>query len=195
MTNRILVALLVVSGLLLSGCKDGDGPDADPSTPAPQSTSATPIPSDGSSSSTGVAPATGPLVEDDVFRFHLPADAEWELGREGLSATTYDEDLNAFDVATSVLPLQAGRSEDDLDVDFDISTDSDGYDPPQKRGKNRVVDGIEGWTAETVEDGQLIYTFGTMHARHSFDITFHFPKKDPRTRAWIESVLASIQWK
>lgn len=196
MVTRAVLALVVASGLLLSGCGDDDGPEADParSPSTSQSTDATPS----GSPSTGnpdAEPATGPVVEDDFFSFHLPEDAEWDLARGGFTATTYDEELNAFDVATSVVPLQAGSSGTDLDADFASSTRDDPYDPPRKRGENRVVDGIEGWTAQTVDDGQLIYSFGTMHDRRAFGLTFSFPEKDPRTLEWIEAVLASIQWK
>lgn len=202
--TRAVLALVVASGLLLAGCSDDEGPDADPSRSPSTSQSTSPSTSQSTddtasgSPSAGtpeVEPATGPLVEDDFFSFHLPADAEWDLARGGLTAVTYDEELNAFDVSTSVVPLQAGSSGKDLDRDFASSTLSDPYDPPRKRGDNRVVDGIEGWTAQTVQDGQLVYSFGTMHARHSFGITFSFPRKDPRSLAWIEAVLASIQWK
>lgn len=193
-----LPALLVVSGLLLSGCKDGDRPAADPSgtSSTSQSTDSTASgsPSSGAPSDAPTA-ADGPVIEDDVFSLHLPAEAEWELRRGGLSATAYDEELNPFDVATSMVPLQAGDSSEDIDYDFETSTGHTSYDPPLRRGENRVLDGVEGWTAETVDDGQLIYAFGGMHDRQAVKITFSFPKKDPRSRAWIEATLASLTWK
>ncbi|MCX6400874.1 MAG: hypothetical protein NTX33_13220 [Propionibacteriales bacterium] len=195
MVARAVLALVLASGLLLSGCAD-DGPGADPSRSPSTSPSTGATPSTSPSTGTPEAePATGPLVEDDFFSFHLPADAEWDLARGGFTATTYDEELNAFDVATSAVPLQAGSSDTDLDADFASSTRNDPYDPPRVRGENRVVDGVPGWTAQTVEDGQLVYTFGTLQARHSFGLTFRFPEKDPRSLAWIEAVLASIQWR
>lgn len=196
MLTRLVLALVLASSLLLTGCKSAERPDAGPSdSPATSpSTDSTPSGSP-SSESTGVEPASGTLVESDEFSYRLPAGVEWNLGRGGLGATTYDDDLNAFDVDATLVPLQAGDDVADLAKDYEVTAGDLPYDPPLKRGENRVVDGVEGWTAQTVENGQLIYAFGTRHNRVSFDLFFGFPKKDPRTLEWIEAVLASIEWK
>ncbi|MFW6867275.1 hypothetical protein ACOACQ_07795 [Nocardioides sp. CPCC 206347] len=192
MTATAVLLISLASGL--AGCGDGDDKGAGPSDPPATSQSSGDTASGSpSSDTTAIAPATGPLVDDAVFSFHLPADAEWELSRGGLSATTYDEDLNPFRVAVSVVPLLSGGTAQTLDDDYELSTDQDPYD--LKRGENRVIDGIEGWTAQSVEEGQLIYEFGTMHSDKSFSLTFRFPQKDPRTLGWIEAILASIAWK
>lgn len=193
MVARTLVALAVASGLLLTGCKDGDRPEADPSQP-PATSQPTGSTSDSpSTDGTGVEPASGPVVEGDVFSFHLPAETEWDLGRGGFSATAYDEEFNPFDVATSAIRLQAGESGEDLDADYESRIVGGPHEVT--RAENRVVGGVEGWVAQGVDGDQLIYVFGALHERVSFSITFSFPKKDPRTLGWIESTLASIQWK
>lgn len=197
MVTRGLLALVVGSGLLLSGCSDDDRPAADPST-SPSTSQSTPTdvdPGSPSTDATDVEPASGSLIEDDSVAYRLPEDVEWRLGRGGFTATYYDEDVNAFSVSGKVLALHAGDTGQDLDADYDTSVGTLRYDPPLQRGENRVVNGVEGWTAQTVDDGQLIYVFGALHDRISFDLTFRFPEKDPSSRDWIEAVLASIEWR
>lgn len=195
MVPRPLLVLLILSGLLFSGCKDGDRPDADPSKPPTTTQSSSDAASDSpSSDTTAIAPADGPvLTEAGVFTLHLPADGDWQIRSGGISATAFDDDLNPLNVTTSVVPLQAGQTGEDLDADYDGRTIGGLY--AWTRGENRVLDGIEGWTAETVDDGKLIVGFGTIHERQSFSITFSFLEKDPRSREWIEATLASIEWK
>ncbi|KRA31286.1 MULTISPECIES: hypothetical protein [unclassified Nocardioides] len=195
MIARPLLALLLVSGLLLAGCKDDERTGADPGEASTSPTTEGTATGSPSTDGTAPQPADGPLIEDEVFSLHLPAEGDWELRRGGLSATAYDEDFDVFDLSTSTVPLQAGDTGEDIDFDFETSTGGDSFDQPLRRGKNRVLDGVEGWTAETVDDGQLVYAYGGMHARHAVKITFSFPKKDPRSRAWIEATLASLQWK
>lgn len=179
-----LFALLVVAGCTNDNTRDrATAPTSDAGTTSEAPPTEPPTPT----------PETGPLVEGDFYTFHLPADAEWELSRGGRSATSYDEELNVFRVVTSVVPVLAAGNEETLDEDYELSTDQDAYD--LVRGKNRTVDGVEGWTAQNVEQGQLIYEFGTQHSGNSFSLTFQFPNKDPRNRAWIDSVLASLEWK
>lgn len=196
MVSRTLLSLAFVTVLLLSGCTDGDRPDATPGT-SPANSGSTEDAASGSppAGTPEVEAATGPVIEGDVFSFHLPADGAWELRRRGLSATAYDDELNAYDVATSEVPLQAGDTGEDLDFDYETSNVGNPFDQPLVRGENRVLDGIEGWTAQTTDNGNIVYVFGGMHDRHAVKITLSFVRKDPRSREWIEATLASLQWK
>ena len=71
-STALLLTTLVVSGSLLAGCGDKDSPGSEPSgTPTT------------SGSPTGVPAATGPLVDEPTFSFHLP-----ELWMEGEPMST-----------------------------------------------------------------------------------------------------------
>lgn len=209
MKPRVLIASVVMPVVLLSGCNGGDPPSTEPTEPSADTStqpsgSASPTESPtGSTGSTGSAgspspsAATGTLVEGDFYSYRLPAEVEWDLGRDGHSATFYDDDLNAFDIGSFTVVLQAGQSESDLADDFQTMVDNAGsFDPPFERGEDREADGVMGWTAETTTtDGYLNYLFGARTAGHSIEFSFHMWAKDPRSRRWIDAVLASLQWK
>ncbi|MFC7504540.1 hypothetical protein ACOACQ_07790 [Nocardioides sp. CPCC 206347] len=188
----VILAIGLATGL--TACGDGDDQGAGPSDP-PATSPSTVDSSETSPSSptTDVAPP-GPLVKDKHVSFRLPGDLEWYFDGK-LVASAYDADLNPYDVEATVVPLQAGDDVKDLDSDYAASVRTLGVDAPLKRGENRALDGVEGWTAETIDNGQLVVVFGTRHNGVSFHVLFSFFGKGPSSRAWIEATLASLQWK
>lgn len=192
LTATAVLLISLASGL--AGCGDGDDQGAGPSDP-PATSPSTVDSSETSPSSptTDVAPP-GPLVKDKHVSFRLPGDLEWYFDGK-LVASAYDADLNPYDVEATVVPLTAGDDVKDLDSDYAASVRTLDVDAPLKRGENRVLDGVEGWTAETIDNGQLVVVFGTRHNGVSFHVLFSFFGKGPSSRAWIEATLASLQWK
>lgn len=188
----VILAIGLATGL--TACGDGDDKGAGPSDPSATSPSTVDSSETSPSSPTTDVAPPGPLVKDAHVSFRLPGDLEWYFDGK-LVASAYDADLNPYDVEATVVPLKAGDNVTDLDSDYEASVRSLEVDSPLKRGENRVLDGVEGWTAETIDNGQLVHVFGTRHNGVSFHVLFSFFGKDPNSRAWIEATLASLQWK
>lgn len=199
MSTRTLLALVVASGLLLSGCNDGDEPDTESaasSSPTQSTTDPTSPPPDGPSGST-VEPATGQLIEHDALSLRLPADQDWKVLNSGVLAINRDAEGNEWAVTVNEIPDRSNGTMT-LDQAAELSLSSTTlYDPPLTQGENRVIDGVEGWTAETIDSafGEYVYRYGAVHADHDTYVTLRVPRKDAENRAWIEAVLASIEWK
>lgn len=187
-----IVVLTCALTAAMVGCQDGDPNPTQATSPA---TASTPSATGAAGADTPkVAAATGILVEAETYTYHLIEGVEWDLGRGGLTASNYDEELNPFDVSGRESLLFEASSKE-IDDDFERSITDARFKPPFIRGENRVVNGIEGWTAHRLRNEWLDYEFGTTHNLKSVGFWFSFPNKDPRAREWIDAILASVEWK
>jgi hypothetical protein len=196
MRSRVRVATAVVVGLVaLAGCSDDDPGDAsgwsDPGAGGSPSTSRT-------SSSSTASPAGGRQVTTDLLSYRLPADRRWHLQREGQSASYWPRTGDHWTVFCSdfvgsdpITPDRMARE--------DLQSARHEY-PDAEPGPDRTVDGVKGWVVEaskdTFGDPVLHYRFGAV-VRDSDWVTiqFTFPKDTPQTRAVIDEVLGSVQWR
>lgn len=182
-SRRTCAALLLA--LALAGCSDdeGDDPGASPSDASPSAPS---------SSATSVAPATGQAMTSDWLDLKLPAEAEWIITRNGRSGHHPSEG----GTLTSVLIGSAGEGFDSLDevsrTSLSVVRDSR---PTATVGPNRTVAGVEGITITAEDDRGYLYVFDTTRDGLEVSISFQFPVKDAAAEGWIESVLASVEWK
>jgi len=206
MRSRVCIAAAVLMGLAglagLTGCSDDDpgdsaGPGGSPSGSPPATSPGEPTtpPSSGSSGAT-VAP--GRQVTTDLVSYSLPADRKWHLQREGQSASYWPPTGDHWTVfysdfvgSTPITAEQMARQ--------DLQSARNQY-PDAKQGADRTVDGVDGWVIEaskdTFGDPVLHYRFGAVvHDTDWVTIQFTFPEDTPRTRAVIDSVLGSVEWR
>lgn len=189
MRSRVFVAATAAAMLaLVVGCSS----DAEPSGPDASASSTEPSTEEPSATdtSTGPAPATGQRVEASVLDFRLPESARWSLTRGGLSARYFDNDGGIWAVAVIELGDTPGldrlaRVAEDVQPDLV---------PKARRLADRTVNGVEGYVLESDGRDRLYYEFGTVYEGQGFSLIFDFPPS-PRARDWIDSVLASVEWK
>lgn len=196
MTLRPLVVLAAVALVTLVGCKDDSGSNADPAPTPDQTVSTTSSPSPSGTASSPAA-TTGQLIEHDALSLRLTADQDWKVLNSGVLAIRRDEEGNEYAVTVNEIPDRSNGTMT-LDQAAELSLSSTTlYDPPLTRGENRVIDGVEGWTAETIDSAfnEYVYRYGAVHADHDTYVTVRVPRKDAQNREWIEAVLASIDWK
>ena len=67
-------------------------------------------------------------------------------------------------------------------------------DPPRKRVDNRTVAGVEGFVLESRTRRGLFYQYGAIYKKAFVSVTFEFPRDNAQADAWVESVLASVEW-
>lgn len=182
---------IVVLALALAGCSDdgpGGGTDDPPSSQAPS----TGTPSTATSDAESVEPATGTPMTSDWVDLHLPAEAEWIITRNGRSGHHLSEDGTTY----AVFIGSAGEGFDSLDeVSRSAVSVLRETRPSLELGDNRTVAGVEGLTMTAEDDGGYYYRFDTARDGFEVSISFEFPVKDAAGEAWIESVLASVEWK
>lgn len=197
-TTSALTVLVLALGV--AGCNDSSsGPDQEPSTSG--SVSSTTSESTPAPSPTGVAPAAGQLIEVETATYHLP-DGKWNL------STRSGDSASFADAAVSGIWQVALRETIGLDGPVDLDElagfvgvgDPKVEDPPLERGENRVVDGVEGYTATTTTTSPggrktLVQIWGTGRSGLHVSLRVAGPAADPRTDEWFEAVLASIEWK
>jgi hypothetical protein len=189
------VGAIAAIALVMAGCTSGEEPSGeDP--PSPTGSTPTGQTSPTTSPSPSVTPATGPRIDAEVAYYNLP-EREWSLGREGQSASYYDEKGYSWDISSGPA-LAIGRNLDRM-ARTSREQASNLY-VGVERLPDREVAGVEGYVLEGAnEKGSrgkgLFYEFGTIHGDYIIDIEFDFPEDSPRAREWIESVLASWQWK
>lgn len=191
MTFRKTCAALVLA-LAVAGCSGGSDD------PEPSSASSTPGQElSGSSSETPshtatVTPATGTAMTSDWLDLRLPADADWIITRNGRSGHHPGED----GTLSSVLLGSAGEGFDSLAevtrTSLSVVRDSR---PSARLGENRTVSGVEGITITAEDDRGYLYVFDTAVGGSEYSITFQLPVRDAASEAWIESILASVEWK
>lgn len=185
--------------LALVGCSSDDDPSGEPTgDESSSSAGATPTDeaSETSAASPSVAPATGPRIDAEVVYYRLP-EADWLLGRDGQSANFYDDAGYTWRISSSPA-LAISRSIERLARSRLDLADEDFVGA--KRLADRTVAGVEGYVLEagggrgTDRDG-LFYEYGTVRGEHLIYIYFELPEDSPKAREWIESVLASFEWK
>lgn len=195
------VASLAVATSLLAGCGSDDPDDgtADPSSPA-SSASATDDPTaTDETSSAGPDVANGRRVETQAVAYHLPADFDWDVKGGGTWASWSPERSAGL---WTVLQFEHNEREaKELDEIARTSLGSARRDyPATERVENRVVNGVEGWVLEyhgktSFGSPEFRYEFGAVTGSYWTTFNFSFPKDNAQTRAVIDSLLASIEWK
>jgi hypothetical protein len=194
MVSRVWAAAPAAAALVLalSGCSSDDDPGSSPSTDgagATVSSSGTPEASASATSSTDGAaslPAGEQRVETEILTYTLPGKG-WYLGRGDNSASRLADDL-VWDFTASRLPGLRGASLDEL---ADLGT----APAMAQRADDRTVGGSEGYVIEGENGRQLYYEFGTIIGDWGVTVEFEGRGDPELTRAWIEFVLASIEWK
>lgn len=213
MSPRHYVACAAISMLPLAGltaCSDSDDartkPDAVTST-----TSATDTPSTLPPTATAAPAADGQLVDAEVYRFHLPSDGVWKSDLKNFTVAyarigpRAGETIHVSSWAFRQSPTSPETLDDVADV-MGVDDRSQGNQspnvPPLSRGPDRVVQGANGFTAETEtrrRDGfkqhVLVLVWGTVHNGQQFALEVDGPPNDPRTREWFEQILSSLEWK
>ncbi|MFC5727624.1 MULTISPECIES: hypothetical protein [Nocardioides] len=204
------IALLVAALLPLTalGCSPGDDPDPSASDPAASAsqTPTTPEPAESGSPSspeTGLPPATGQALElKGSMSFRLPEGGEWHHTGDG-STTLYaghpvDDgyfDIDASEIETSNTELDP-LAKASLDIRHQQAELTPGrFDPFPTRSPNREVSGRAGWVLESTGKKSTFYEFGTNIDGLTAIITFQYPSSYGAGKEWVESILASIEWK
>ena len=138
------------------------------------------------------------MIKEDYYSFHLPEDLDWDLDPGDTIAFAEGPDLEPYEIAVQTNRLLTGDVGRSVDEDFRVADES-GRDTPLKRGENRAIDGVEGWTSETTSayagDPVINYSYGTAVDGYSFEIKFMISKDDPNAHDLIEATLASLEWK
>lgn len=181
----------MVLALALAGCSDdgqGAGPDDTPSSGATASSGSSAT----ASETPSVEPATGKAMSSDRVAMHLPAEVDWTITRKGRSGHHLSEDGTIY----SVFIGSGGEGFDSLEeVSRTALSVIRETRPSAQLGDDRTVAGVEGITVSAEDDRGYYYQFGTTRDGFEVSITFQFPVKDAAGEAWIESVLASAEWK
>lgn len=196
MLSRALLAVLVLS--LSVGCATDDeeapagpsgSPAASPVDPAP-SPEATPTQTEPE-----VTPATGPeltfrRLDEVVLTARLP-DGAWRLTSDEISRlTTGSGETYLIDGFVTTVSGEA-------DMGAYVKAQKETYAARgqfPERGEDRVVDGVEGVTLEESGKDGLFFQYAAQQGKAVVTLRFDFSKDTSRTRAWIESVLASAEW-
>lgn len=188
-SRRTCAAVLLA--LALAGCSDDV---QDPGTGDPPSSEATSTasPADPTTEAPSAEPATGEAMTSDWLDLRLPAEVDWIITRNGRSGHHPAEDGTLY----SVLLGTAGAGFDSLEevssTSLSVIRESR---PSAQLGENRVVAGVEGVTITAEDDRGYLYEFSTARGGSEYSISFQFPVRDAAGEAWIESVLASVEWK
>lgn len=203
MRSRAWATAVTSTALLvgvLAGC-DSDasgGGTADPSSPSSGAATDDPTATEGSTPS-GPDAASGPRVESQTVVYHLPEGIDWNLDGGGTFAWWSPEGSAAM---WSVLQFEHNEREA-KELDAIARTNLAGArreNPTTERVENRVVNGVEGWVLEyhgknSFGSPEFHYEFGAVTGTYWTTFNFDFPQDNPRTRAVIDSLLASIEWK
>jgi hypothetical protein len=185
--------------LALAGCSSDDEPSSEPTGDGSSSSTGS-TPTDGasetSSTSPSVTPATGPRIDAEVVSYRLP-EADWLLTREGQSANFFDEAGYSWRISSSPAVAISHNVERQARSGLELARED--Y-VGAKRLADRSVAGVEGYVLEAggrrgADRDGLFYEYGTVHGDHTFSIYFEFPENSPRAQEWVESVLASFEWK
>jgi hypothetical protein len=199
MRSRVCIAALLL--VALAGCSDDDpgsgstGSDATASS-SPASASSSPTGSTDPSSSQTSAGAQ--QVVTDLVTYELPPDRKWHVQRAGQSASYWPPTGDHWTVFYSDFigsqPIKADQM-----AEQDLRSARNEY-PDARPASGRTVDGVDGWaiqaTKDTFGDPVFHYRFGAVVDDTDWvTIQFTFPKDTPQTRAVIDSVLGSVQWR
>lgn len=185
----------------LAGCSsdDPEGGTADPSSPSATDDPSASEPSSSEETSTGPEDATGPRVETQTVVYHLPEDIDWDLDGGGTFASWSPEGSAAL---WSVFQFEHNEREvkDLEEVARTAFASARREEPATERVENRVVNGVEGWVLEYHGKSswgrpEFHYEFGAVTGTYYTTFNFNFPKDNAQTRAVIDSLLASIEWK
>ena len=185
---------------LLAGCSSDPAPDEGGGSPGPSptqtssdstSSAATPSPAPTPS----VEPATGkkltiPGLENDVLTFRLP-EGDWYLSRAG-RAGNLSTGLKSWRIDGGTIPVGDSIT---LDEGAQAAIENRSFGGPKlSRSDNRVVDGVEGYVVEGKDRSGFTYIYGTVVGDSLAYVQFDFANDSPKAKAWVESVLASVEW-
>jgi hypothetical protein len=196
MRSRVCIAAAALLGLVvLAGCSDDDPGGTAGSDPASTG---------GSTSSSGTSPSgtatedAGQQVTTDLATYTLPADRRWHLQRQGQSAAYWPPTGDHWTVFYSDFVGSQPITADEM-AQQDLQSAQSEY-PDAETGPDRTVDGVDGWVIQASKDafGDPVfhYRFGAVvHDTDWVTIQFTFPKDTPQTRAVIDEVLGSVQWR
>lgn len=195
------VASLAVAASLLAGCGSDDPEEgtADPSSPGSSGSTTDDPTATEETTSTGPDAASGRRVETQAVVFHLPADIDWDVKGGGTWASWSPENSAAL---WTVLQFEHNEREvKELDeIARTALSSARREEPATERVDNRVVNGVEGWVLEyhgknSFGTPEFHYEFGAVTGTYWTTFNFDFPKDNAQTRAVIDSLLASIEWK
>lgn len=192
MRSRHLWATLALA-VVLGGCSTADDPGPGPA----DGTSSAGDPSGGTASPSagqaeGPQPATGMVLSSELASLHLPAGQPWTEGRGGLSGHLDIDARNYYQVHLSHGLGQA----DDLDTAVAaVLPTLQGRGPEVARVEDRDLSGVEVAVLSGVDGTGYYYGIVAIHHGLVMTVDFVFPRKDAQADAWIESILASLEWK
>ena len=199
--SRALIAALVVCAVGLAGCSD-DGSDAGPRTPTPTVTTpittstspAAPSPSD-PSTSPGVEPATGDLLELDGMSLRVPEG--WDVVDRTDTGFTASRRVNVVHDTLDV------RIQDNLGISEPLASTIEMrndlqvfYERDPQVEQPVVIDGLKMFhLSGQVSDNFWAEAYGSDLGDHTIDVSFLFgPKTSPaERREAVDSVLATVE--
>jgi hypothetical protein len=189
----VAVGFCVVVGL--TGCAD-DAPSASDPRPSAEASASSEegepsVPST-SGSATAPAPASGRLVDAEVMTYRLP-EGKWDLGSSGLTAIWTGDDVGDWVIVGTV-----GDAYDDTTLDDLAALTLEGepdHEPPLRRAGTRTVGGVEGYVVEGSSRDGYYYEWGAVVGDHWVQLEFDLGADDARAEEWVESVLASVEWR
>jgi len=190
--SRQMWAALALA-VVLGGCSTDDDPGASPT----DGSSSAGDPSGGTGSPSaeqteGPEAATGKVLSSELASLHLPAGQPWAEGRGGLSGHLDIDARNSYEVHLS----QGLGKADDLDTAVAaVLPTVQGPRPEIARAEDRDIAGVETAVLSGVDDRGYYYGIVAIHQGLVMTIDFVFPRKDAEGEAWIESILASVEWK
>jgi hypothetical protein len=186
--RRTALAALAAAALLVAGCGDDEGSEADPG-PTPSgagSTASDPTPTEPTAE-----PATGLLLDRDRIRMNAPEG--WKRQRQ--IATFLDAVSDPDTDSTVSLGDLSAVGDPTLDQLAEFATKS----RPNVRFLGPVeIAGVD-WYHVTGREGRYarFEQFGTIHEGSQATITFSLDDDLPRAEQQevVDSVLASVEWK
>lgn len=190
---RALALLPLTVALVACGGKDEPSP---PSTAATSSAGAsTASPSTSAETEETVEPATGPRMDEEFVSLRLPAGLDWDVRGEYASVAA-DDGLWRVNIREILAGSEAPFARM-VKLSIDERRELEGR--RAERLENRVVDGLASFVVEDAARTELFYEVGTVVADDAGDqyrvaIEFIVPGDNPKTRAAIESTLATVDW-
>ena len=125
-----------------------------------------------------------------MFTFRLPK-GDWFISRAG-RAGNLSTGLKTWRIDGGATPAFDSTT---LDVGAENAIENYSFGgPPLSRSDNREVDGVEGYVVEGKNRSGFTYIYGTVVGDSLAYVQFDFANDSPKAKAWVESVLASVEW-
>lgn len=183
--RRVVASMAVVAWLALAaGCAGDAGPSK--AEPADTSSATSSEPSSAEPSEEGVAPATGELITLGPVTLRVP---------KGFRVEPQGEDLvAAFGPASEKFAFGVQSTMREQSLDELAENPGSQFEGEPERLPDLMVDGVAMYQVRGQTPFGMSDAFGVNHESVSLYLNFTDPGSARHRTAWVEAVLASLEW-